>query len=223
MRAMKALSDLALVESYIPMAKFIAAVCGPDCEVALYWLGDLNHSTVFIANNGVSGQKIGDPAIASVLELARQKAATEADFAANLSLRADPEGTLFRLSLFFIRNTGGNIVGLLSANIDTSMAQQLRRFAETLIAPYAPVPEPAQPEALVLSAPDVVDAALRVAMQDRGCTSAAELSREDKISIIAALNEQKVFLVKGTVPLVAHRLKISTPSIYRYLKDLKRA
>lgn len=32
------------IESYIPMVKFIAAVCGPRCEVALHDLDDINHS-----------------------------------------------------------------------------------------------------------------------------------------------------------------------------------
>ena len=32
------------IEAYIPMVKFIAAVCGPRCEVALHDLDDINHS-----------------------------------------------------------------------------------------------------------------------------------------------------------------------------------
>ena len=45
------------IEAYIPMVKFIAAVCGPRCEVALHDLDDINHSIVAIENGHITGRR----------------------------------------------------------------------------------------------------------------------------------------------------------------------
>ena len=61
------------VEAYIPMVKFIAAVCGPRCEVALHDLDDVDHSIVAIENGHITGRKVGDGlvdfALGSVFDL----------------------------------------------------------------------------------------------------------------------------------------------------------
>lgn len=48
-----------------------------------------------------------------------------------------------------------------------------------------------------------------------------DLSKEDKITIVTELNNEGIFLLKGTVGKVAHSLNISEPTVYKYLQQLK--
>ena len=49
--------DRELLESYIPMVRFIAAICGPRCEVVLHDLKDIEHSIIAIENGHISGRR----------------------------------------------------------------------------------------------------------------------------------------------------------------------
>ncbi|MFT8632944.1 MAG: helix-turn-helix domain-containing protein, partial [Liquorilactobacillus ghanensis] len=44
------------------------------------------------------------------------------------------------------------------------------------------------------------------------------LSQEKKIQICSKLNDRGIFQIKGAISKVAKLLKVSEPSVYRYLK-----
>ncbi len=48
-----------IIESYIPLAKFIAKISGPRCEVLLHDLSDLEHSIIFLENGNITGRAVG--------------------------------------------------------------------------------------------------------------------------------------------------------------------
>ena len=70
------------VEAYIPIVKYIAAICGPRCEVALHYLDDINHSIIAIENGYITGRKVGDGlvdlALGSVLDKSNKDKAFKA-------------------------------------------------------------------------------------------------------------------------------------------------
>ena len=72
------------IESYIPMVKFIAAVCGPRCEVALHDLDDINHSIVAIENGHITGRKVGDGLVDFALASVFDKSNKDKAFIANI-------------------------------------------------------------------------------------------------------------------------------------------
>lgn len=45
-----------LIESYIPFAKFLSAVCGPTCEVVLHDLSDIEHSIIISKTASLTGR-----------------------------------------------------------------------------------------------------------------------------------------------------------------------
>ena len=49
-----------------------------------------------------------------------------------------------------------------------------------------------------------------------------KLSRDEKIQIIRFMNEKGIFLIKGTVEMVAERLKTAKVTIYSYLDVIKK-
>ena len=67
----------------------------------------------------------------------------------------------------------------------------------------------------------MVDAVLARVIADCGC-DVKHLSSEGKEQVIEQLNEEGIFLLKGSVPKTAAALSISEPTVYRYLKNLKK-
>ena len=48
-----------------------------------------------------------------------------------------------------------------------------------------------------------------------------KLSRIERLRIIKDIKDRGIFLIKGAVNIVATELKISVPTLYRYLQALK--
>ena len=44
------------LQGYVPLVNFIAEVVGPNCEVVLHDLSDLEHSVVAISDNRLTGR-----------------------------------------------------------------------------------------------------------------------------------------------------------------------
>ena len=66
---------------------------------------------------------------------------------------------------------------------------------------------------------DTAKAALNDAMPKN--VDATKLSQKEKIRIIEQLDEKGIFLLKGTIPLVASTLKCSQATIYLYLSKIR--
>ena len=49
-----------ILESYLPLVDFIAAVFGKNCEVVLHDLRNLDHSIIAIKNNHITGRTLND-------------------------------------------------------------------------------------------------------------------------------------------------------------------
>ena len=51
--------DRGILKTYIPLVKGISLVSGPNCEVSLHSLEDMEHSVIAIENGFITGRKIG--------------------------------------------------------------------------------------------------------------------------------------------------------------------
>ena len=72
-----------LIESYIPFAKFLSAVCGPTCEVVLHDLSDIEHSIIYIENS-ITDRKVGDGLINFTFAASFERENAKETFSANL-------------------------------------------------------------------------------------------------------------------------------------------
>lgn len=214
-----------LVESYIPMAKFIAAVCGPRCEVVLHCLDDVEHSIVGIEHGDITGRQVGDGLMNFALDRIFDKKYTSQEFVANIPGTATtPDGKMIRFSTYYIKDEKKEVVGFIGVNIDVTPLLQLKDFAETELfmnADLKGVDEIAGKHILAQSASETVDVILSQTLERIGCTDPATLQKDDKIKVVGMLHEQNIFALKGVISIVAKRLGISEPSVYRYLRELK--
>lgn len=221
------MKDKAYVESYIPMCQFVAALCGPRCEVALHYLDDVDHSIITIVNGHITGRKVGDGLMDYALDTILSQEHNGKDFIANYGGRTTNDGKVLRFSTYYIRRPSDNtVVGLLNVNIDITDMARMREFLDSELfmanGPLTP-PDYRGSNGFALSAGDMVDAFFQQAMAEIGNADATKLQKDDKMKVIAMFNERNMFAMKGVVSYTAKKLNMSEPSVYRYLKELKGA
>lgn len=218
-----------LLESYFPIASFIAAIVGPKCEVVVHDISDPERSIIFIENGHISGRKIGDGSTDLVLKILKGEAYRDRHYIVNYKATG-PRGQQFRSSTYFIKNTEGTLVGLMCLNIDITHMEVaaewinhvLQGGALTLPAPMDTASEdkPQESEFLQGNVDDLLQHMINNALSKMNLPI-DRLSSNEKIEIVKELNEQGVFLLKGGVSQVASALSISEPTVYRYLQKLR--
>jgi len=211
-----------LLKTYISVVDFLADYLGEHAEVVLHDLTDLEHSIVKIRNGHISGRCEGDPCTDFVLRTLQQ--ASNAQYDTNY-VSSDRNGRTLKSGSFYIRNQNGKIIGILCINIETDAYVQAKSFLDSFFGS----PEPNDPasgnshikENFGVTIGEMVDTVLARIITDCGC-DVKLLSPEGKEQMIEQLNNEGIFLLKGSVPKTAAALGISEPTVYRYLKNLKK-
>ena len=215
----------ALIESYIPMVRFIAAIAGPRCEVALHDLEDVNHSIIAIENGHVTGRSVGDGLIDFAIGPAFEN--DDQEFIANIYGKTTADNKRLRLSGYYIRNAENEIVGLLCVTTDVTDFIWMKKLIEHELLmdldTAAPVVQSGETDQRALSVSDMLDVTCRQAMKQLGFTDMKSMRKDDKMKVIAMLNEKNLFAMKGIIKLTAAKLGMSEPSVYRYVRELKLA
>ena len=210
-----------IVESYIPMAKFLAAVLGPSCEVVLHDLEDLDHSLVYVANGSLSGREAGDGLINFNVGILFDMNNCKEDFQANvISYPESDDEEAMRISCFFIREKGKTI-GFLGVNQSMTRLQKLRAELDCVMnLPQASAPN-LPLHGKVLSAKNLIDTYLQEPLANVGCSDPERLTKEKRKQVIDYLERKNIFAVKGCVNHIARCLRVSAPTIYRYISEVK--
>ena len=213
-----------IIESYIPVVKFIAAVCGPRCEVALHDLDDINHSIVAIENGHITGRKVGDGLVDFALESVFDKSNKDKAFIANIYGKTTDDNKRLRLSGYFIRNEEKEIIGLLNVTVDITDYLWMKNILEQELLMSegngtALSLESSDNKQHALSAAEMLDLVCNQAMEQLGFTDPRKMHKADKMKVIAMLNDRNLFAMKGVIKLTAKKLEISEPSVYRYVRE----
>ena len=221
-----------LLQHYAKLTEFLGAALGPDYEVALHDLTDKNRSIIAIANNHISGREIGAPLTNMALSILKDRRYEKTDYLLNY-YGISVGGKDLRSNTFYIKQNG-RLIGMLCINFDDSRYQKLSqellslchpdRFTDLLHPQDEPDPLPEvfreEPEKFRNSTEAVVADAISRKLDQMGC-SAQRLTPEERLQIIASLDEGGIFLLKGTVKDAATALQCSQASIYRYLSQIR--
>lgn len=223
-----------LLQHYVKLTEFLGLALGPDYEVALHDLTDKNRSIIAIANSHVSGREVGAPLTNVALSILMDKSYETSDYRLHYS-GVSVNGKELRSSTMFIKQNG-RLIGMLCINFDDSRYQAVGRqimnlchpdlFAEALLqpakrddsAPGGALP----PQETFRNSTEAV--ALDAISQELGRlgVEASRLTSEERLRIIAGLEESGIFLLKGSVKDVAAGLHCSQASVYRYLAQLRK-
>jgi len=221
-----------ILQQYVVLTEFLGRALGPSYEVALHDLTDKNRSIIAIANGHISGRAVGAPLTNMALSILKDRSYETSNYRVNdygLSIN----GKELRSNTMFIKQNG-RLIGMLCINFDDSQYQALARALMDLVHPgtflaelqerqESPLPAAAfagQTEKFSHSTQGVAADAVARELERRGLT-ADKLTAADRLAIIAALDEEGIFLLKGVIRDVAPALGCSQASVYRYLAQLK--
>ena len=202
------------LKQYVPVADMVVRTVGKNCEVVLHDLSTPEQSVVYVANNSVTGRKIGDSftyIISDVLLSHR----FENDMVTNYSFKS-PTGKPIKSSTVLLRDTTGKVCGAMCINIDTSEIQrQIEWLTAMLPADESPLQEAAQAPHVLAIVDEIIDSFF--AGKDT-----SRMSRDEKLDVMRFMESRGVFLTKGAVDKISEKMGVSKVTVYSYLDELKK-
>jgi predicted transcriptional regulator YheO len=205
--------NLEAVAQIIPC---LQQMLGPRYEVILH---DLSHveSSIVMLEGDVTHRKIGGPATNYLLKLLR-----EGGDGAENSVKYKtvmPDGRVLRSSTIFIRDDAGKIAGSLCINQDLTdyiVARNLLEEGTSFGPPDVEPPKETFAQDISEVMESVVDTEVSLFQKP-----VAYMQKEDKLGIVARLEQKGIFAVKNAVEYVAECLGVSNFTVYNYLKEVR--
>lgn len=203
---------------YVPLIHFIGAVLGDDTEVVLHDVRRLESSIVAIVNGHLSGRAVGGSATDLVLSLMAARRFADQDYLANYESRS-VAGQKYRSHTFFIRDDANETIGLICINTDVRKLLQAREILSQMLY-MEPLEGESVAERLAATSTETADELIHRRIIENGLDPAL-MSPSDKEQIVARLDADGLFLLKGTVAPLATALYVSESTVYRYLKNAR--
>lgn len=215
------------LEPYAKLVDFLGKALGDNCEIALHDLTSKEQEIVAIANNQLSGREVGAKLSNLSLHYLDTKQYLNNDFVMNYKT-VGPDGKLMRAATYFIKEDGQEMpVGMLCINVNISDLEYLTATIKKILG----IKEEKEIEfkmdnpVEILSSPldEMIDMYIKECLEKMGFPSyflAERLNVDEKIKVVKYLQEKGTFKVKGAIVLVAEKLAVSEPTVYRYLKKM---
>ncbi len=205
------------VQPFVSLVDCLADFLGKHAEVVLHDLSDLEHSIIKIRNSHVSGRKVGDPITDLVIRQLQMRNGQK--YKSNY-LGLSRDGKSLKCASYFIRGANETVVGVLCVNLEIDHYLQAKEYLDSIFL-GAEENNHHVKENLGQSIDEMMNASIEKALAK--LTNKSRLSRDDKMRVIEEINREGVFLLKGAVATVAKHLKLSEPSVYRYLSQIPKA
>lgn len=203
----------------------ISRAFGRNCEVVLHDLRHPERSIVAIANQHVTGRRVGDPLIGGPIGDIGLQLLQDGDIPSVIGTYATHtrDGRVLRSASVCFRNGKGAPVAALCINLDLSEMRGAKRILDDLCeidakrtAPDGGREDDGGNRDVTRIIKSIVDEAL--AGMQKPVHSA---DKDDKMNAIKTMYERGLFLVKGGVDQAAQALGVSRFTIYNYLKELQ--
>ena len=201
------------LQTLIPVADAIAAAVGPYCEVVLHDISRPEQSVVHIAGN-VTNRGVGAPLTDMVLHRLRTQGDAIADLLGYHNVTK--EGKTLRSSTTFVRDGQGKVIGCLCVNIDQTPLVSWRHFLENSLFSAPSETKETFAAGMTEALNDIVQSVLEGYGGDPGA-----LTKEDKTAVVQQLEERGVFLMKGSVEMVAGILGVTRYTVYNYIDAVR--
>lgn len=216
------------INEYRILVDFLSKALGPAYEIALH---DLEKGEIVaIANEHISGRSIGSPLTNVALSMLAKEQYKDQDYRLNYS-GISVKGKVIRSSTMFIKDENGTPVGLLCINFDDSQFHELSTRILQLVHPDGFVRTHFSNDELpkTLEETEIFPSSLEEAMEnvlnevtEHLTVPVDRLTQDEKMQIVAQLDERGLFKLKGAVQLAAERLCCSQASMYRYISKVSK-
>ena len=213
------------LEPYAKIVYFLSAALGDNCEIALHDLTSKDQEIVAISNNPISGREVGAKLSNLSLHYLEEKQYLNHDYVMNYKTVGN-DGKLMRAATYFIKEEGREMpVGMLCINVNISDLEYLTSTIKKIlgIKEEKDIEFKMDNPVEILSSPldEMIDMYIKECLEKMGFPSyflAERLNVDEKIKVVKYLQEKGTFKVKGAIVLVAEKLAVSEPTVYRYLK-----
>ena len=186
-----------LLKPYEAIVDFLGEALGDNVEIALHDLTSPEQEVVALANGHISGRTVGAKLSNLSIHYLETKQYLNNDYVVNYKT-AGPDGKLLKAATYFIREEGREMpIGMLCINVNIYNIT-------------SPLDE-------------MVDKYIKECLTEMGIPSYVLVERlkvDEKIRVVKYLQAKGTFKVKGAIALVAEKLDVSEPTIYRYLKKM---
>ena len=217
------------LEPYAKLVYFLSAALGDNCEIALHDLTSKDQEIVAISNNPISGREVGAKLSNLSLHYLEEKQYLNHDYVMNYKTVGN-DGKLMRAATYFIKEEGREMpVGMLCINVNISDLEYLTSTIKKIlgIKEEKDIEFKMDNPVEILSSPldEMIDMYIKECLEKMGFPSyflAERLNVDEKIKVVKYLQEKGTFKVKGAIVLVAEKLAVSEPTVYRYLKKMEK-
>lgn len=213
------------LQSFIPLIDFLAELLGKNSEIVLHDLTNLDSSILAIRNNYITKREVGAPATDYVLRTLKQGINENLDYTVGYREVSNRDHKQLHSASYYLRFKG-ELVGMICVNTDESVFKELSKSIDTLevlLRTYRKQ-DSEQHSAIPESFSRSIEEMAQNTVMDVSISKGVPVERfkqEDKFDVIEALYDSGFFLLKGAVPEIAKILKISEPTVYRYLQNVK--
>lgn len=205
------------INDFFSIADFISTLLGKTSEVIVHDLANLEHSIVKINNGDISGRDVGDPITDFALNIIQNY--SDNKFFESTYIGKTRCGKNMRSSSYFIKDENKKLIGLLCINTPLDDYLNFRNFLDSFLLPNVKI-ENKSLENFGQSITEVIENTLNNAIS-KVCIDVHKATTSEKIAIINIVNQNGLFLLKGSVSTTAIKLDISEPTVYRYIKNVK--
>ena len=211
------------IKKYISIADFLGEVLGTNTEIILHDLTNYQKSIVHLVNGHISGRKIGDSITDLMLDFILSESKGNKQFICNYNSK-NVEGKLLYSSTYFIRDDSNKIVGALGLNSDYQDVKNSLSFLTSLLPNYVDdkiaslniIKENLSSDGQELTL-NKIDAII-----NQFNVIPTRMTPKEKTEVMTALDDCGIFNIRGSVQEVASKLAMSEPSIYRYIKKIRK-
>jgi len=196
------------------VADALVAVFGSKAEVAVHDFSDLEHSVVHIAGS-LTGRCVGAPISHFPYRIYTEQGDAAEDVLGYKAVTNN--GRVMKCSTVFVRDGHGKVTGCFSINLDVSDFMRLQGLLGEMIE-FSAEAESTRKEFHTKIFPETVDSVIDGIVSDYG-KPPSDMTKEDRMRIVADLEKAGVFMYKGAVQHVATLLGTSRYTIYGYLRE----
>ncbi|PZG17387.1 hypothetical protein C1J01_18215 [Nonomuraea aridisoli] len=195
---------------WAPVCGAVAALLAPHAEVILH---DARRDRVLRVWNPLSRRATGDPSLLGELE----RLDPTGDGVYGPYEKLLPDGRRLSSVSAVLCDPDGRPSAVLCVNLDRTPLDQAATLLAAFAAPTAPRPEPLFEQDWTERVHQIVGTYVRAHGRP-----AERLTRDDRLAVLAELDEAGIFAVRRAVPVVASALRISRSTLYALLSDLRR-
>lgn len=211
-----------ILKKYIRIAKFIAEINGPDCEVLVHDLKNIKESIIFVANGHITGREVGGGITDYALSIITKDNYRTKDSVVNYIGRSN-EGKITRSSTYYIKDDNGELIGLLCVNYDISKLLKMKNDIDYLINLNNDLQDDNILENFSNHKNDSVDKFLDDSIRRCILESDSDVPINEVENIKNPINimyKLGIFNIKDSVNSVANLFNLSPQTIYRYIQKL---